>query len=127
VKAANDMAALDPTLGELCGAAAAAIVQRRRRALRVEEQHDVLAQEAKRLRTVGEFVHGHGGVPEIAEHLLSRVQRGWGPRTDRRFPEQDGSASASSQRDSCQRGIAAVRTGVRAPIFISCRTGAISY
>ena len=55
VIAADDVAVLDPALGELRGAMAAAVLQRRRLAVAVEEQHDLLAEQGERLGTVLEI------------------------------------------------------------------------
>src|SRR5438876_475354 len=49
VVAADDVAGLAESLRELGGAVAAAVLQRRGLALRIEPQHDVLAEQRERL------------------------------------------------------------------------------
>jgi hypothetical protein len=58
-------------LAELGGAVAAAVLQRRRLAVFVQEQHDVLTQQREGLRCLAlQAGQRHGGVPELAEDLL---------------------------------------------------------
>ncbi len=76
VIAADDVALVGPALRELRRAVAAAIHQRRRLALVVEEQNDVLAHELERLGPILERVELLGRVPETTKHLLLRGQHG---------------------------------------------------
>src|SRR5882757_6324390 len=70
VIAADDVAVVGPALRELGGAVAAAVHQRRRLPLLVQEQHDVLTEQLERLRPVLERIERFGRVPETTKYLL---------------------------------------------------------
>ena len=72
--AADDVTVPAPALGKPCGAVAAAIPQRRRRAIAVEEEHEVLAHEREGLRAILEPADWERGVPEAPQNLLFRAQ-----------------------------------------------------
>ena len=74
--AAHDMALLDPAFGQFGRPVAAAILERRRFARRVEEDDNVLSENAKRLRSILEFVERQCSVPEIAQDRLAGVEHG---------------------------------------------------
>ena len=93
--AAYDMAVLDPAFGQFGRPVAAAILERRRFAGRVEEDDDVLSENAKRLRSILEFVERQCGVPEIAQDRLAGVEHG-------------GSLAKCGGRSTCERKTAPV-------------------
>jgi hypothetical protein len=74
VVAAYELALVAPALGQLGGAMTAAILERRRLPLRIEKQHDVLAEEAKRLWPRFQILHRDDRIPEAAQDILLRRQ-----------------------------------------------------
>jgi hypothetical protein len=70
VIAADEIAAGAPSVRQLDRAMAAAILERCGLPVGVEEEHDVFAHEAERLRAATELRDGHRRVPEPAERTL---------------------------------------------------------
>ena len=56
----------------------AAVGKRRGRAIGVEKQHELFAEQGERLWAAGERVEPLGGVPEAAQDLLAGGQHGVG-------------------------------------------------
>src|SRR5262249_38035970 len=74
VIAANDQPVPAPALGQFGSAMAAAVLQCRGLTVRAEKQHDVLAEQTKRFRTILEVVERNDRVPEPPQDFLLRRQ-----------------------------------------------------
>ena len=78
VIAASQLAVLAPAFAELGGAMEATVGERRRRAVGVEKQHELFAEQGKRLWAARERVESLGRIPETAQDFLAGCQHGVG-------------------------------------------------